>query len=127
MNKTLQPKLTTGFTLIEVLVAGAIVSICIVILFHVFSISIRGIRVTQDYTRGKLLLQRKMTEFEIGGIPKNIHEDFEEFMDPFSNFKWKVEVGKKIILGVKMKKVTLIVQLPERSDNRVIKVTTYFK
>jgi len=116
-----------AFSLIEVLVAVAIVSVSLVVLFHTFSIAIQGIKATQDYTKAKFLLERKMSDFEISGIPDDVKEEFTEFSHPFSDFKWKVEVEDDIVRGIDLDKVILTVQLPETSDNRIIKTVTYFK
>lgn len=119
------PLTKTGFTLIEALVAGAILGISIVILFHTFSISIRSIRTAQDYMRGKFLLQKKMALLEIGGIPEVVEGNFDP---PFSNFSWELKVEEKeIIKNVELDKVSVKVILPERSDNRIIKAITYLK
>jgi len=114
-----------SFSLIEVLVTSAILSVCIVVLFNTFSVSIRTTRTVQDYIRAKFLLQNKLNEIEISGIEEDVESDFNSFSDPFSNFKWKLEVDDKRIEKINLNEITLIVQLPDRSNNREIKATTY--
>lgn len=110
-----------GFTLIEVLVATAILSISLVVLFHTFSKSIQAIRVSQDYITGKWLLERKIHEIEIGEIAQETSEDYQMFTEPFTKFSWKIEVSEKMDLN----KVKYTVKLPNRSNNRKIQVVSY--
>lgn len=55
---------TAGFTLIEIMVALAILSGSIVVVLQLFSGGLRSIKISDDYLRATILAQNKMKELE---------------------------------------------------------------
>ena len=51
-----------GFTLIEIMVALAIMSIALVVVFQLFSANMNGIVASGDYIRGSMLAEAKMRQ-----------------------------------------------------------------
>lgn len=51
-----------GFTLLEILVALAIMSIALVVVFQLFSANMRGIVSSEDYMRAAMLAESRMRE-----------------------------------------------------------------
>ena len=74
----------SGFTLIEVIVALAILSISFVLVMELFSVGLRSARTSCDYTRAIVLAKGKMEEMP--GDPVNDSGDFED------GFRWETEV-----------------------------------
>ncbi|MDM8522730.1 type II secretion system protein [Desulfococcaceae bacterium HSG8] len=77
-----------GFTLIETLVSIIILSVCLTVIFQLFSGGLRSVRLSKDYTRAIFYAREKMEEVLLA-------EKFEdgvwegEFAD---GFKWKSEI-----------------------------------
>ncbi len=81
----------TGFSLLEVLVAMAILGIGLGISMQLFSGSLRAVQKSGQYTDAVFLARHKMEEW----LLKNpIEEGWEngDFTGDFSNFSWNVEV-----------------------------------
>ncbi|MDH4028626.1 MAG: prepilin-type N-terminal cleavage/methylation domain-containing protein [Nitrospirota bacterium] len=74
----------SGFTLIEVIVALAILSISFVLVMELFSVGLRSARTSCDYTRAIVLAKGKMEEMP--GVPVNDSGDLED------GFRWETEV-----------------------------------
>ena len=73
-----------GFTLMEVLVAFAIVSVCFVLIMQLFSGGLRASRTSCDYTRA--IVHAKDIMEELKGVPQSESGKFED------GFKWQTEV-----------------------------------
>ena len=73
-----------GFTLIEVIVAIAILAISLVMIMQLFSGGLRASRASRDYTRAIVHAKDKMEELHIEPV-----QDSGEFED---GFKWESEV-----------------------------------
>lgn len=87
-----------GFTLIETLIAMVLLAGALIVLGNAWSGSLNAIRKSRSLTTLSLLLQRKMTEYEIkykdksgGEIPEGEEGDFGEDFGPY---KWKMETRK---------------------------------
>ncbi len=79
-----------GFTLIEVIVAIAILAIGMVIVMQLFSGSLRASRASCDYTRAIVHAKNKMEEFSIQPIQVwNESRSSGEFED---GFIWETEI-----------------------------------
>lgn len=83
--------LTSGFTLLEVMVALAIIATVLVSVYKLHAQSLSLAHETRFYGLAPFLAQQKMTELTAGetNIPENGTGDFGE---DFPNFRWKVDV-----------------------------------
>ncbi len=81
---------TSGFTLLEVLVALVILSISVGVIMNVFSGGIRAVRTTRDYNRAVFLAQGKMEELLLKKFTEETTDSgtFEEF----PGFAWEMAV-----------------------------------
>jgi general secretion pathway protein I len=85
---------TTGFTLIEVVVAMAILAVGITVLIELFSGSLRLVRASGEYTKALNYARAKMEEIT---VKPTINEGTEE--GEFGGaYRWQVDVKKVDIL-----------------------------
>jgi general secretion pathway protein I len=80
-----------GFTLLEVMVALAVMSIVLVSVYRMHSQSLTMITAARFYTQAPLLAQSKMAELETlsaGGFA----EDSGDFGEQFPGYSWKTSV-----------------------------------
>ena len=82
-----------GFTLLEVMVAVAIIAIALTALLgsHSQSISLAG--EAKFYTTASLLAQRKMAELELAGFD-DLFSDGGDFGEEFPGYRWEVKVDQ---------------------------------
>jgi len=80
-----------GFTLLEVMVAVAILSLGLSVVIHSFSTSLQALDTSLNLSKVALLAQKKLSEIEL--------EDFltegltsGEFEEDYSGFSWQVEI-----------------------------------
>ncbi|MCK5306430.1 MAG: prepilin-type N-terminal cleavage/methylation domain-containing protein [Candidatus Omnitrophica bacterium] len=79
-----------AFTLIEVMVAVAILSLGLVLVIQVFSTCLRAVESSSNLSKAAILAQSKLDEIEIMGLyEKPASRD--EFEGGASGFNWKVE------------------------------------
>lgn len=79
----------SGFTLLEVMVALAVMSIVLVSVYRMHSQSLTMNAAARFYTQAPLLAQSKMAAFETlsgGGFP----EDSGDFGEQFPGYRWKI-------------------------------------
>jgi len=80
-----------GFTLLEVMIAMAILAITLVVVFQSQSQSISMAGSARLETTAALLAQSKMAEIEAAN-PKNVASDSGNFGNDFSDYSWQVDV-----------------------------------
>ena len=87
------PELETGFTLLEVMVAVAIIAIAFVSLLGSQSQSISIATISRFETTASMLARKKLAEIEIGGFDElsGAQGDFE---NDFTDFHWQTEVSE---------------------------------
>jgi general secretion pathway protein I len=102
-----------GFTLMEVMIAMAILAIALVTIFQSQSQSISMTGNSRFLTTASLLAQGKMAEIEMLDI-KDVRTDSGNFGDGFPDYSWRVElkdtdfdVVKKIELTVTNNRLTV--------------------
>jgi general secretion pathway protein I len=102
-----------GFTLMEVMIAMAILAIALVTIFQSQSQSISMTGNSRFLTTASLLAQGKMAEIEMLDI-KDVRTDNGDFGDGFPDYSWRVElkdtdfdVVKKIELTVTNNRLTV--------------------
>ncbi len=81
-----------GFTLMEVMIAMAILAIALVAVFQLQSQSISMSTDSRFMTTASLLAQSKMVEVEAGSTLVNHSEDG-DFGPDYSQYTWHLEVG----------------------------------
>jgi len=79
-----------GFTLIEVIVSMAILSICLVMVIQTFSGGLRASRVSCDYTRAVIHAKDKMEGLSVN--PENNSGEFED------GFRWESELTPYMVV-----------------------------
>ncbi len=80
-----------GFTLLEVMVALAIIAIALTAVFHVHSQTVVMANSTQFYTVAPLLAEQKMAQIETG-LNEGREEDSGDFGDRFVGYRFQYTV-----------------------------------
>lgn len=107
-----------GFTLLEIMIALAIVAIALVSLLGLANRSIAVQERLQRTTRGTLLAQEKMTEIELAAAAKTLVFEPAEgiFAEPFSDFRWRLEFADTPLPVVTQVTVTVAWGAEERNE-----------
>jgi len=100
-------KSSSGFTLLEVMIAMAILAIALVAVFQSQSQSISMAGQAKFATTASLLAQSKMAECEKMN-PADINADSGNFGGNFPDYSWKVDVMETQVENVKKIEVTVI-------------------
>ncbi|MEA3414752.1 MAG: type II secretion system minor pseudopilin GspI [Thermodesulfobacteriota bacterium] len=96
-----------GFTLLEVMIAMAILAITLVVVFQSQSQSISMASRARFETTASLLAQSKMAEIEATD-PEEIGPDSGDFGDDFPDYSWQVDVTETEIEVLKKIEVKII-------------------
>ncbi len=114
-----------GFTLLEVMVAVAILAMVLVSLLGVKNRSTRNVMLADHITTATLLAKRMMTETLAAGQLKESEEEgaFEE--DQFKDFTWKKMVAPMPIEEVKIMEVHVIVLWKEGERPEQVELVSY--
>lgn len=109
---------SAGFTLLEVMIALAIVAIALVSLLGLANRSIGVQERLQRMTRATLLAQEKMTEIELASEAKTlVYEPAEGvFAEPFSDFRWHLKFTDTPIPVVTQVTLTVAWGAEERNE-----------
>ncbi|MEW6427402.1 MAG: type II secretion system protein [Thermodesulfobacteriota bacterium] len=99
-----------GFTLLEVMIALAIVGIALVTLLSLANRAVQLEHEQQQLTRATMLAARRMAEFEIDHRQGRNGAPAEEggFADPFAAFRWRVAVADTLLPEVLQVTVTVL-------------------
>jgi general secretion pathway protein I len=98
-----------GFSLLEVMIALAIVSIALVTLLGLSNRTILVQDRVQKVTRATLLAQQLMNEQELQPTSEQSWEPQEDvFAEPFSEFRWQIDYQDTLISKVKQVRVTVL-------------------
>ena len=97
---------TNGFTLMEVMIAMAILAIALVAVFQLQTQSISMSTESRFITTAALLAQSKMVEIETGTTLANHSEDG-DFGSYYSQYTWHLEVGDTELPQFKKIEVTV--------------------
>ncbi len=81
-----------GFTLLEVMIAVAILAITLTVIYGSQSQSLSLAVEAKFNTRAAFLLQQKLAELESGSI--ELRNDEGDYGDEYPGFRWKVEVDE---------------------------------
>jgi general secretion pathway protein I len=96
-----------GFTLLEVMIAMAILAITLVVVFQSQSQSISMAGRARFETTASLLAQSKMAEIEATD-PENVVSDSGDFDDEFPDYSWRVDVTETEIEVLKKIEVKVV-------------------
>lgn len=113
-----------GFTLIEIVVALAILSLALPTLLRAFTEAAKGQALAENRTTALYLLKFRMAAIEAEGYP-DIGEEEGEFGED-SRFRWRSDVQdveSEEIEGIRL--VTVTVTWQERGEERLISTSTY--
>lgn len=99
-----------GFTLLEVMIALALVSIALVSLLSLSNRSISVQERLQRETQATLLAQHVMSREEVLAIGRNSNwqDQEDQFEEPFAEYRWQVSYQDTIIPQVKQVNVSVI-------------------
>ena len=104
-----------GFTLLEVMIALAIVATVLIALIGLQGRTIRLADRQQTITEATLLAQERMTEIEIAAARgESLREGTGSFDDPFTDYRWQVRFEPTPLTSVRM--VTVDVGRGEQTD-----------
>ena len=127
--KTAESFKTTGqraFTLLEIMVALAIVGVAMVALLSLGNRSIGVHDRLQHLTQATLLAQQKMAESELearrGGVAQLVNSAG-AFADPFTEYQWRIAINNTPLPAVQMVTVTVLWGDEERNEG--VDVTSF--
>ncbi len=114
-----------GFTLLEVMVALAIVSIALVTLLGLSNRSILLQERIQRLTRGTLLAQQLMSEQELlpAGPQRSWLPQEDVFTEPYSDYRWQVSYQDTLL--DKVKQVRVVVLWGDADKNEQVQLTSF--
>ena len=113
-----------GFTLLEMMIALAIVSIALVSLLGLSNRSILVQERIQRLTRGTLLAQQLISEEELtSGIKRSWEPREDVFIEPYSDFRWQVSYQDTLI--TKVKQVTVTVLWVDAAQNEQVRLSSF--
>ena len=115
---------TGGFTLLEVMVALAIVGIVLVAMLGLVQRNILLNDHLQQMTRATLLAKQRMAEIE-GGINRDATQLQGEFTAPDEEFRWQMTYTPTPIIGVQQ--VDLDVLWGDEAKNERVTLTSFVK
>ncbi|MEE4242839.1 MAG: type II secretion system protein [Desulfopila sp.] len=81
---------STGFTLLEVMIAIAVLAITLTVLFGSQSQSLSLAAEAKFNTQATFLLQEKMAELEAGQL--DFYNDEGDFGEMYPGYRWKIEI-----------------------------------
>ncbi|OGQ87968.1 MAG: type II secretion system protein GspI [Deltaproteobacteria bacterium RIFOXYD12_FULL_56_24] len=115
-----------AFTLLEIMVALAIISIALVALLSLGNRSIAVHSRLQHLTQATLLAQQKMAESELkarsGGVAQ-LNESTGTFAEPFADYQWRITISSTPLPAVQMVTVTVLWGKEER--NELVEITSF--
>jgi len=114
-----------GFSLLEVMIALAVVAIALVSLLGLSNRSVLVQDKIQRLTRATLLAQQVMSEQElnVGNKRLNWQPQEDDFTEPFAAFRWQVSYQDTLISQVKQ--VTVIVLWGEAAKNEQVQLVSF--
>ena len=111
-----------GFTLLEVMIAMAILAITLVVVFQSQSQSISMAGRARFETTASFLAQSKMVEVEATN-PENVVSDSGDFGDDFPDYSWRVDVTETEIEI--LKKIEVKVVNEKMTSNNSFRLVLY--
>lgn len=113
-----------GFTLLEVMIALAIVSIALVAMLGLAQRNILVNDRLQRMTQATFLAKQKMAEIE-NGILSGLDRTRGEFPSPNQQFSWRVQYSSTPIQGIQQ--IDLSVLWGEEKENELVTLTSFLQ
>ncbi len=122
----------TGFTLLEVLVALSVLSLCLVLVLQTISSSLRAEELSNALTRATFLAQGKLEEVFLNKYSE-VQDDSGDFGEDNPGFSWEITVTPIIwsqsdIINTdedEIKKIELTVSWPVRNKLQKLELITF--
>ncbi len=128
LNKKTLLRSSSGFTLLEVMIAVAVLSISLVALFGAQSHSLSLATEAQFNTIAAMLAQEKIAEIEAGLLPYS--NDRGDFGKKYPGYEWSLEVSASHLEGVDflnaLDKILYKVKLSVAQTEGVLSYTTIY-
>jgi general secretion pathway protein I len=120
------PSPQSGFTLLEVMIAVAIVAIALVTLLGLSNRSIDINGRLQKITQGTLLAQHKMAEIETQPLTADRELQQEEgiFDPPFEQYRWRVAY-EEVPMLTEVHMVTVSVAWGDAARNELVELSSF--
>lgn len=114
-----------GFTLLEVMVALAIVSVALVALLSLGNRSVAVQTRLQRLTHATLLAQQKMVETEVSSRQGRLERTLQEgnFDAPYEGYRWRLEFAETPLPSVML--VTVTVVWGDEQRNEAVDVSSF--
>ncbi len=115
-----------AFTLLEIMIALAIVGVAMVALLSLGNRSIGVHDRLQHLTQATLLAQQKMAESELEARRDGVAQMADSagaFAEPFTDYQWRIEINNTPLPAVQM--VTVTVLWGEEERNEAVDVTSF--
>lgn len=115
----------SGFTLLEIMIALAIVSIAMVSLLGLANRSILVHERLQRITSATLLAQQKMAETEVNARNGTLADTDSqgEFESPYAEYRWRIAFGETPLPSVRL--VTVTVLWGDEERNELVDLTSF--
>lgn len=114
-----------GFTLLEIMIALAIISVAMISLLSLANRSIGVHDRLQRLTSATLLAQEKMAETEITAWQGTL-DNFDsegQFSEPYADYGWRISFGETPLPSVRM--VTVTVFWGDEEQNEFVDLTSF--
>lgn len=114
-----------GFTLLEVMIALAIVSVALVSLLSLGNRSVAVQSRLQRLTQATLLAQQKMAETEVSSRQGTLEKQRQEgaFPAPYAAYRWRLEFAETPLPAVTLTTVTVV--WGDEQKNEAVDVSSF--
>jgi type II secretion system protein I len=114
-----------GFTLLEVLLALAIIGIAVTAIVELFSANLRGISVSDEQVRATLTAEAKMREvIDAGGLDEKSWTEVTSDGYRVDVAISKVQVERTQVIGAHLFQISLALSWRQGTRNKTIRLTT---
>lgn len=119
------PRKLRGFTLLEVIIALAIIGIALVSLLSLGNRSIAAQTRVQCLTQATLLAQQKMAEAEVASRRGRLERTLQQgnFTPPHGEYRWRLEFAETPLPSVLL--VTVTVAWGDEKKNEAVNVSSF--
>jgi len=116
---------TRGFTLLEVMIALAIVSIALVSLLSLGNRSVGVQTRVQKLTQATLLAQQKMAETEVSSRQGRLERQRQEgnFSAPYADYRWRLDFAETPLPSVVLTTITVV--WGDEKKNEAVDVSSF--
>lgn len=114
-----------GFSLLEILMALAVMLVGIVGIMALFPVGLRASKVGENYTLAAILAQRVMEEAKLTPFASLADISETAFSSPDDNFKWSLDVEDDAKLPSILKKITVTIKWSDLGGTRQEDFVTY--